>query len=327
MQAQEAAEYLESRFEVQLTALETLAARPEIMSMDWDLQEPILQSEHERLGLYLAMGVFDPSRFAQYTDGSTASLADRNHIIRALQGQSVVSDLLSSRVDNRLVLMYVVPIKNNGRIVGALVGRRDGNALNAITDRLGFGDTGWSIIVNSDGTVFAHPAYEYAMNQRNLFNDTDNLAEAGRAIRALGVGNTGVVRYNLDGTQRIIAYTPVSSTGWMIGIGAMEADVLDDVYALRNFFFIVSFVFLAAGVVVAIILARQIANPLQQVQEAIEAVADGDLTGSVDINTNDEIGTVGKALNQTMGSIREVLGLTSETTSELATTSERLAAA
>ena len=77
----------------------------------------------------------------------------------------------------------------------------------------------------------------------------------------------------------------------------------------------------------AILLARQIARPLQQVQEAIEAAADGDLTRSVGVKANDEIGAVAKAVDKTMESIREVLGLTSDTTSELTNTSERLAAA
>ncbi|NLL48806.1 MAG: methyl-accepting chemotaxis protein, partial [Firmicutes bacterium] len=130
MQAKEAAEYLESRFEVQLTALETIAARPEIYSMDWNLQEYVLQSEHERLGRYLALGIVDASGFARYTDGSTANLGDRAYVISAMQGHSVVSDLTVSRVDNSLVLMYAVPINNNGKITGVLIARRDGRALN-----------------------------------------------------------------------------------------------------------------------------------------------------------------------------------------------------
>ncbi len=327
MQAGEAAEYLESRFEVQLTALETIAARPEITTMSWALQNQVLDAENERLGLYQAMGVVDLSGFAQYTDGSSANLGDRDHIIRALQGQSVVSDVLTSRIDNSLVLMYVVPIKNNGKVVGALVGRRNGTALNDITDRLGFGDTGWSLIVNSDGTLFAHPSREYVMEQRNLFTDTGNLADAGRAIRALGMGNTGVVRYNLDGAQRVIAYTPVPSTNWMIGVGAMEADVLGDVLALRTFFLVVTLIFTVLGIAVAVLLAKQIANPLQRVQKVIEAAADGNLTRRVKIDSDDEIGAVAKAVNRTMESMGQVLGLTASTTAKLANTSERLAAA
>ncbi|NLM41270.1 MAG: methyl-accepting chemotaxis protein, partial [Firmicutes bacterium] len=148
MQAGEAAEYLQTRLEVQLTALEAIAARPELTSMDWAQQQPVLQAELERLEDYLALGVVSPNGVALYADGSTANLGDRDYVIQALQGHSVVSNLLVSRVTNSLVLMYAVPIKDNGRTVGVLIGRRDGASLNEITDRLGFGENGWAVILN-----------------------------------------------------------------------------------------------------------------------------------------------------------------------------------
>jgi methyl-accepting chemotaxis protein len=311
MQAEEAAEILENRFQIQLTALETIAARPEIASMNWALQEPILKSENERLGLYQAIGVVDRSGFARYTDGSSMNIADRDHVIRSLRGESVVSDVLVGRADGSLVIMYAVPITNNGQVVGALLGRRDGWALNDITDRLGFGEMGWSLVLDSDGRIMAHPIRDYVIEQRNVLTDTDNLADAGRAIAALGMGNTGVVRYELDGTQRIVAYTPVPATDWMIGVGAMESDVLADVTSLRNYFIGLTAIFLVLGVTIGILVARQVAKPLQQVQAVIEAVADGDLTRRVEINSKDEIGAVANALNRTMDSMTEVLGLAS----------------
>ena len=51
MQAEESAHYVESRITIHLSTLEAIAARPEIQSMDWTLQQPVLQSELERLNL------------------------------------------------------------------------------------------------------------------------------------------------------------------------------------------------------------------------------------------------------------------------------------
>lgn len=323
----EAVHYLESRFEVQLTALQAIAARPEIKSMDWSVQEPVLQAEFRRLGLYLALGVVDPSGLARYTDGSTASLGDRNYVIQALQGRSVVSDLLVSRVTNGLVLMYAVPIEDQGRVVGVLVGRRDGSALVDITDRLGHGENGWAVILGSDGTVYAHPDREYVLEQRNLFTDQGELSEAGRAVKHLGMGNTGIVRYNQGGARRIMALAPVPFSGWMMGIGAMEAEVLQGVYRLRILTALVSAVFLAVGVAAAIFLGRQIAKPLQAVQVVVEAVAAGDLTQGMAVRSQDEIGIVARAVGKTLDSLRELLSLISETVADLADTSSQLAAA
>lgn len=326
-EAEEAAKFLESRIEVQLGTLETLAVRPDIASMNWRMQEPVLQSEAERLGLYLAIGVVSPTGFAQYTDGTTTNLGDRDYFISAIKGQSVVSDLLVSKVTNSLVIMYAVPIKDGERTTGVLVGRRDGTALNDVTDQLGFGESGWAMLFSPDGTLYAHPNREFVLEQRNLFTDTEDLASAGQAIQELGVGNPGVVRFDVDGQRLIMGLAPVPTTGWTIGVGALEADVLTDVYALRNLSIVVSAAFLVIGMVVAIILGRQIGKPLRKVQTVIEAAADGDLTKSVGVASKDEIGIVAQAVNKTINSIRELLSLISETTGELADTSERLAAA
>ena len=327
MQAEEAAEYVQSRFDAELTVLETIAARPEVVTMIWALQRHVLEFEVERFEHYLAIGVVKPDGMAQYSDWTTADLGDRDHVIRAFQGESVVSTPLVSRVDGTLVLMYAVPIMDEGKIVGVLIARTDGASLSEITDRLGFGAHGWASIMSADGTLYAYPDRNYVLEQRNYFTDTGNLAEAGQAIQKLGVGNTGVVRYDFDGNSALTGFAPIPTNGWMIGVGATEDDVLQDVYALRNFIFAISAVFIALGIVVAVIVARQVALPLQKVQEAIEAAADGDLTQSVSNKSNDEIGRVGNALNRTMESIRGVLGLTAEATSKLADTSERLAAA
>lgn len=327
MQAEEAAVYVQSRIDADLTVLQTIAARPEVVTMIWALQRHVLEFEVGRLDQYITMGVVKPDGSAQYTDWTTAELGDRDYVIRAFKGESVVSDPIISRVDGSLVLMYAVPILDEDKIVGVLIGRTDGASLSEITDRLGFGANGWANIMGQDGTIYAYPDRTYVLDQRNYFTDTAELAEAGQAIQKLGVGNTGVVRYDYAGTPAISAFAPIPSTGWMIGVGASQNDVLKDVYSLRNFILAITGVLLALGIAVAVFLARQIAQPLQAVQDAIEAAAEGDLTQSVTAKSNDEIGRVSNALNRTMESIRGVLGLTAETTSHLADTSERLAAA
>lgn len=327
IQAQEAAGYVERTIQVELSTLETIAARPEITSMDWDVQRPVLQSEWGRLDSFLALGVVESNGIAQYSDGTSADLGNRDYVIKAFQDQSVVSDVLVSRVDGSLVVMAAVPIKNNGQVVGVLLGRLNGGTLSDITDGLGFGVNGWADIISADGTIFAHPERNYVLTQRNLLTDKDNLADAGRAIKELGVGNIGVVDYVLDGTARIVGYAPMTSTGWTIGIGAMEDEVLQRMYELRSITIIIALVYLTIGITVAIFLARQVANPLKQVQDVIEAAAAGDLTKFADVKSKDEIGAVADAVNKTMESIGKILVMTSDTALQLANTSAESAAA
>ncbi|NLK08166.1 MAG: methyl-accepting chemotaxis protein, partial [Firmicutes bacterium] len=148
MQTEEAARYVESRFELQLAVLEALASRPEIVSMDWEQQKAVLRAEETRLTQFLALAIVQPSGLTSYTDGSTADLGDRAYVIDGFIGKSAVSDLIISRVTNSVVMMYAVPIKNRGRVVGVLIGRRDGTALTDITNRLGYGESGYAFILH-----------------------------------------------------------------------------------------------------------------------------------------------------------------------------------
>src|SRR5690606_39370654 len=129
----------------------------------------------------------------------------------------------------------------------------------------------------------------------------------GLAVRELGVGRSAIHRYEAEGSRSIVAVAPVPSTGWMIGVGALEADVLTDVYRLRNVAALVAVGFLILGVAAAIFLGRQIAKPLHQVQVVIESAAAGELIKGVGGRCGDEIGWVADAVNITGDSLRDAL--------------------
>ena len=326
-QAEEAARYIESRFEVQLSTLESIAGRPEMQSMIWEIQRYMIQTELNRMTEFEALAVVNDQGFARYSDGSTADISDLDCIKQALAGESVVSDLLEDRVTGSLGFAYAVPIENNEQVVGVLFARSDSTQLSVITDRLGFGASGYAYILHPNGTVYAHSNRDLVLDQRNFFTDRDELADAGRAIQELGVGENGVIRYLFEGTTRVIGLAPIPFTEWIIGIGTVESAVLQNVNRLRNSLLLISIAFVALGVVAAVIVARQIATPIQEVQGIIETVADGDLTRTAQIKTQDEVGRMADALNTTIASIRQAMALVNETTNELAGTSAEMAAA
>ena len=72
---------------------------------------------------------------------------------------------------------------------------------------------------------------------------------------------------------------------------------------------------LVIGISAAYIIAKGIADPLHDSVELLDAVADGDLTREVVpelMDRQDEVGTMGQALNRMQQSLREVLGTVSQ---------------
>jgi methyl-accepting chemotaxis protein len=151
--------------------LQGIANRHVIQSMDWSVQQPALQNEVNRTG-FLGMAIVSPDGNAQYADGSTASLGDRDYIQQALQGNTFLSDVLISRVTNKPVMMGATPIKGpNGQIVGALIARLDGYFLSQITKGIKYGDNGYSYVINQKGALIAHDNSEYVVKARNFLEE------------------------------------------------------------------------------------------------------------------------------------------------------------
>jgi len=325
IQAVEAARYVQATVEGHLDSLEAIVARPELVAMDWGIQEPVLRSELERIGEFLAFGVVDLTGFVRLTDGTTAEVQDRPYFIEALKGISSVSDLVVSRADGTLVLVNAAPIKDKGQIAGVLIATQDGAVLGQITDRLGFGESGSAFIFHRDGTLFAHEHKEYIFEQRNIFAEADGLAAIGKAVHGLA-GDTGVVSYALNGSAYISGLAPIPGTDWIIAVGAREEEMLGNIAELGRLLVLISLAFVVAGGILAVLIGRRIARPLRKIQVVIEALASGDLTDTVDVDGKDEVGRVGDALNETILSLRRDLGIITGVTNELAETTEEMAA-
>ncbi|NLJ81043.1 MAG: methyl-accepting chemotaxis protein [Firmicutes bacterium] len=326
LQAEQAAEIVEKTLESDLVVLEALAARREIQSMDWTLQQPLLVAEKARLQKYEALTIVHPDRSAIHDNGEAVVLPDRDYLEQVFKDQSVVSDLLITVDTRELVNVFAVPIKRKNQIVGALLARGDGKTLSDISARLGFGEGGWAFIVDSAGNLMADQDLDKVFAERNLLTDTDELADAGRALKELGLGNKGVIRFTESGTKKIAGLAPIASTGWVMGVGAIEGEVLQNINRFKIFLIVIGLVFVFLGIGAALWIARQIANPLRQVQRAVEAVARGDLTKTVQVKTADEVGRVAEAVNHTVENMRRILGSVVKSSDELAGMGAEMAA-
>lgn len=326
MQAEEAGRYVESRFEVHLSILEAISNQAGIQGMQWELQKYMLRAEVERGAQFLGFGVVDLEGVARYIDETTDNLKEQDYVIKALEGNPVVANLTVDEVSGEAVLVFAVPIKRDEQVLGVLLGKRDGLTLSEITDRLGFGASGMGFILGADGVAYAHPERAYVSNQTNLLATYSEPDQLGNAIQELGFGNTGIIRYNKDGVIHLAGLAPIPSTDWVIGIGALENEVLENINGFQKLTVVIALVLVLLGFVAALIIARQISNPLRKVQETIEVVAEGDLTKSVDVKAKDEVGRVASALNTTIESMRGVISLLADTTGELGGTSEQMAA-
>ena len=164
--AYEAAALLESRMQTRTRTLEMIAFRPDMQTMDWETQEEIIQNQLANTDFF-NIGVVEPNGSTRYQDGTTSELGDADNIKKALAGESSISDPLFSIATGDMIIVFTVPIYQGSSPVGALVGYRDANALSEITDDMGYGDNGYGFIIDSQGTIIAHPDRQRVLDQFN----------------------------------------------------------------------------------------------------------------------------------------------------------------
>lgn len=318
-----------------LALLSEIASRERVRSMEFSTQRSALENDVTDLG-YLDMAIVTPDGTASYIlEDKTADLSERSYIQKALNGEANVSDVLISKVTNSAVLMYAVPIYNGNQVVGALIGRRDGNALFELTDEMGYGESGYAYIMNDKGVVVAHYNRDYVMNQFDPITESqedsslDNLAEAFHKILD---EKTGVSSYSFNGNDLYNAYTPIQGTNWILVNTALKSEVLLNVYNLVYAIMGITLIMIVITIILAIVIGRRIATPIVKITNIVKRQADLDFSeveaSEVDhlLKGKDEIGQMAAALIEMANNVRELLLNAANTSEQVSATSEELTA-
>ncbi len=329
--AAEGARVTESRSETQEQCLKTIALLDKIRSMDWKLQQPILQRQVEGLN-FLDIAVVEPDGTARYSNGSTNQLGDREYVKKALNGEVNVSDLLISRVTNEIVLMYAAPIEKDGKVIGALIGRRDGNALSEIIDDIGYGDEGYSYIINSNGTIIAHPDREKVLNQFNPSEEVKkdkSLTSMSTLLQKALKDKKGVSTYSLEGNDLYAGFAPIEGTDWIFITTANKSEVLSAIPRLQRTIIIVTSVILIISIAITYLTGNSIAKPIIKTIKHAEKIANLDITEDVSedyLKKNDEIGALAQALQSIINNLRDIIDKVSDSSEQVTAASEELTA-
>ncbi len=329
--AYEAALFTGSRVETQKQVLQILASTQAIESMDWELQQAELQRQVDRTD-FLAFAVVHPDGMAYYNDGTTRDLGDRDYVKKALAGTATTSDLIVSAVTDELVLMYAVPIQNQGKIVGALIGRRNGNALSNIADTIGFGEKGYGYIINNSGTVVGHPNREQVLKQFNAIEqvqENPELRSVAAIITQILDEKSGIGEYTYNGNDLYAGYAPIENTRWTLVVTANKKEVLQALPGLIGNTVIITLVILLISIVATYLAGNSIAKPIIKGISHSKKIADLDLTDNVPtdlLSKKDEIGGLAKALQNMTESLRTIIDEISNSSDQVASSSEEITA-
>jgi methyl-accepting chemotaxis protein len=283
----------------ELKVLYELANRARTQTMDWETQRSSLLPEIDRHN-YLDFGIVGLDGIARYIkDDSTSNLADRDYIIKSLAGESVISDVLISRVIGKPVVMFAAPIFVDDKVAGVLIGRRDGAILTDMTTHIGLGDTGYIYMLNAQGTVICHPDTDLIYNQFNpveAVKEDPSLQTLAAFVEGILNNRGGIGEYTFNGKTFMGAYAKVPDTDWFL-VGAIERE---EFFFGINQMLVRTLVIAVAAAVVAVfflisVLRVVLIRPIREIVAAATALANMDFDHPISRGRKDEIGEVQEA--------------------------------
>ncbi|TWH47177.1 methyl-accepting chemotaxis protein [Sporomusa sp. KB1] len=256
----------------------------------------------------------------------TGNVAERPYFQQAMRGSTATFGPFLSKTNGRLVMLFAVPVKADGKVTGVLTGAIDMEGLTAKVLSTKVGQTGFALVAQQDGLTIIHPDKEVAMKVNPL---KDSNVDPGRKAftEKMIQGETGIVTLQTLGVDRYIAYAPIPLVNWEVALTVPIAEVTDTVSSLTTISMATIFVVLIITGLFVAWYARRIAKPIQTLEMAAKRIADGDIS-QVRFSTvsNDEIGRLGKSFEQMAENLRRLIRKITEAADQVAASSEELSA-
>jgi len=231
-------------------------------------------------------------------------IADRGYFRTALGGQANVSDAIKSKISGEPIFVVATPIEFNGQVQGVCIGVVDLSLFaKEFIKQVKVGNKGYAYLVDSKGRFLSHPKAELILDR--------SLSEFNWGQEVLNE-KQGFKQYPWEGKDKIVAFEPVAKTGWIIAVGAELDDIFSSVTNIRNTSLLVALLTLLAVGTVIFLIARRIVAAIQAGVQFAETIKAGDTTQRMELKRDDEIGQLATALNQMAAGLAENAQLAQE---------------
>ncbi len=280
---------------------------------------------------YEAMFMANTEGIITYHTDSAAigmNVSQREYFQEALARNTNISDVLISNLTNKPSFYIASPIIDmSDRITGVLVTDISLDKIGESISEIEVGAEGYGYIIDKRGLIIVHPNEELILNEKEspLVTGDERFKQI---TRDMIDGKSGNDHYLFKGVNKIFGYAPIEVTGWSIGVTTPDNDVIffKDVKRLRNFLLIMFVIAAIMVVVVVMVIARAIVKPIKELTSVAEIISSGDLTATVEVKTNDEVGQLGQAFKKMVENLRQLLNHVASTSENLGASSQQMAA-
>lgn len=216
----------------------------------------------------------------------------------------VLKPSYSEAYKSNMVLMLAWLKNDAGDVIAGAGASLKIEVIQDIVKNIRYGEKGYGMLIAKDGTFVVHPDEEISMKENINTISNPELNKLGELING---NDSGEYSFSSGDDKQIAFYSKVPLTGWTVVNVVHESEL----FARSNqmLMIMIILVLVIIGLITAAIYfaASYLVKPLSKLSDFANTVSTGDLTGSVEVNSNDEIGNLSMAFNNTVSALRSLL--------------------
>lgn len=167
--------------------------------------------------------------------------------------------------------------------------------------------SGYATLYNEKMDVIIHPDYKSGTRYTSDNMLTIEDGKYSDLWTEIGTGDHGIVNYEKDGENRLMAYSKLSN-GWIMGINPAEAELMAGINILTFKLVGAEILCMILSVIAAYFIGIGITKSLRKVVSGAKQIGSGDLDVKIEVKTRDEIQTVADSINEMVANTKELQG-------------------
>ena len=151
-----------------------------------------------------------------------------------------------------------------------------------------------------------------------------------RAVNIAKGGKSGKIEYdwqlsNGTNAKKLSFVQGFAPWGWVVGSGMLIDDIETAVNQQFTSMAIAAAIVVIVMIILGVVVRNSILQPLEKIVQTMYKIAKGDLTARVDYDGKDEIGILGKRVNESIGAVHEALSQSVTSANAVAEAAVRIA--
>lgn len=209
------------------------------------------------------------------------------------------------------------------KLLAVATGDIDLTSVQKLISSIKIGETGYAFLTDQNGTYLATPVAENVMKKKITEDSNASLAGIGNQLLQ---NETGKSEFVGDTGKNIVFFKKIKDTNWVLSVVISEKELFAPLKSFLSTLLVIS----AAGILVIIILihfySRYLTRQIQSVNEISQAMAQGDFSQSLRVQSEDEFGQMSQNFNAMRENVNGLLSKISSSSHHVAATAEELTA-